>query len=70
MVRIRYYKKDKEASIMGVLVGNPRKTTAYPVSRRIEAANPEKKQESYMVHLSKRLLENYRAFIETAEHSK
>lgn len=55
---------------MGVLVGNMRKTPVYPAGRRMEAANREKEQESYMVHLSKRLLENYRAFFEVAEHTK
>lgn len=52
---------------MGVLVGNPRKITVYPVGRRIESAAVKKKEESYMVYLSKRLLENYSAFMRAIE---
>lgn len=48
---------------MGVLVGNNK--AAYPTFRRIEKAElPKKKEMNYMDHLTKSLLENYRAFFE------
>ncbi|MCL6635005.1 MAG: hypothetical protein K6T29_04465 [Peptococcaceae bacterium] len=55
---------------MGVLVGNPRKAAAYPVGRRMDVLAREKKQESYLVHLTRRLLENYRALLDMAEYTR
>lgn len=55
---------------MGVLVGSPRRM-GYPIARRAEVeAMSGKKQESYLPHLTKKLLENYRTFMEVADRTK
>jgi hypothetical protein len=55
---------------MGVLVGSPRRM-GYPIARRAEVeAMSGKKQEAYLPHLTKKLLENYRTFMEVADRTK
>lgn len=55
---------------MAVPAKNLRKEQAYPVGRKTETATWKREKESYMVHLAKRLLENYRALFEMAEYAK
>lgn len=52
---------------MGVLIGNPKKAPVYPLGRGLEVAKRKKKEDSYMIYLSKQILENYGTFIKAAE---
>lgn len=55
---------------MGIPAGNLKKEAVYPVANKMGTATRVKEKESYMVHLAKRLLENYRALFEMAEYTK
>lgn len=55
---------------MGVLAGTPGKI-GYPVAKKKELESLRgNSREPYMVHLTKKLLENYRTFMAAAETKK
>jgi|GEM_PF-4992825 len=55
---------------MSIPASNLKKEVAYPAASKMETVTRVREKESYMIHLTKRLLENYRALFEMAEYTK